>query len=193
MSKYKLRIKVKKRTVMQNEINDELSIYKNDIEFLASMEESFEYNNKGEGHAAIVLATMLNQTKEEFLMFSGELDKDVANQEIFLDALENYLKQNKIFKLLIEQMPKKPSRALILVKKYAKENSNVEYKISDNKVIDTIKDIFDGTLVHFSVSDKKSYRLETDRDKYKAVCNFNDKNIGIALQDVFNDVYSIAK
>jgi len=168
---------------------DELDKYKNDIEFLATTEENFEYNNKGEAHAAVVLSTMLNHTKENFLMFSGELDKAVANQEIFIFALKNYLEENKPFKLLLEEMPKKPSKALDLVKKYAKSKSNVEYKIITKTSKELLKDIFDGDMIHFSIADGKSYRLETDRKMYKAVCNFNDANIGVPLQELFNDIY----
>jgi len=163
--------------------------YEKSIKFLAANSEDFEFTNKGAEHASIVLVNMLNQTEDEFLMFSGTFNSDVADQDAFLFALERYLESGKKFKLLLEEEIKKESKAFKLFKKYAKKDGIVEFKQASQDFINEVKDIFEGNILHFAVSDSKRYRLETDKENFKAIGNFNDPQLAQSFKDLFEDNY----
>ena len=161
--------------------------YKNSIEFFAKNSESFEFENKGREHAAIVLQNMLKYSKTEFLIFSGCLDGDVADNVEFLFELEKYLESGKTFKLLLESdINSNKSEALKLVEKHSADSDNVKIKIASTSFLGEIKSLFEGEILHFSVADSKAFRLETDRKDFKAIGNFNDSIPSEALKGLFD-------
>jgi hypothetical protein len=164
----------------------ELNEYREAIEFLAEKQEDFAYDNKGADHAVIVLINMLKNTKNEFLMFSGTFNGDVADKKEFLEELQNYIKSGKIFKLVLEENVNTKSEALQLIEDLEKEKENVQITIAKEKFIEELKRIFDNEVLHFSVSDEKSYRLEVGKNEFKAVCNFNDPKIAKELKRLIN-------
>jgi len=163
--------------------------YEKSIKFLATNSENFEFTNKGAQHASIVLVNMLNQTEEEFLMFSGTFNSEVTDQDAFLFALERYLESSKKFKLLLEEKIKKESKAFKLFKKYAKKDGIIEFKQASQDFLNEVKDIFEDNILHFSVSDGKRYRLETDKENFKAIGNFNDPTLAQSFKSLFEDHY----
>ncbi len=164
----------------------ELKEYREAIEFLAEKQEDFAYDNKGANHAVIVLVNMLKNTKNEFLMFSGTFNSDVADQKEFIEELQNYIESGKIFKLVLEKNVDTKSEALQLIEKLEKENENIKITNAKEIFIEELKRIFDNEVLHFSVSDEKSYRLEVGKEEFKAVCNFNDPEIAKELKRLIN-------
>ncbi len=179
-----------KEIVEKTEEELELEEYREAIEFLSSKAEDFSYENKGASHAVIVLENMLKTTEKEFLMFSEKLDSKVADEEVFLEVLEEYLKKGLGFQLLLEKMPEteERSKALVMVLDYETKNSNIKVKVAKEEFLQMMRDISsDHEMLHFAVSDEKSYRIETDIKLYKAVCNFNGIDTAVALRNIFKD------
>jgi len=168
-------------------MKEELNEYREAIEFLAEQKDSFTFDNKGADHAAIVLLNMLKNTEEEFVIFSGNLNGEVADNDDVLNELKNYLLSGKNFKLVLEDNQiKSKSKALNLVESLEQENENIKIAFAKKYFLDEIKNIFDGEVLHFLVSDAKSYRLEIDKKAYKAVCSFNQPEIAKKLSSLIN-------
>jgi hypothetical protein len=164
----------------------ELNEYREAIEFLAENQEDFAYDNKGANHAVIVLVNMLKNTKDEFAMFSGTFNGNVADQQEFIKELEIYVQSGKVFKLVLEEDISSKSEALKLIEKLANENENIKITKAKDNFIKNLQSIFDGEVLHFAVSDEKSYRLEVGKEEFKAVCNFNDPDIAKELKRLIN-------
>lgn len=163
--------------------------YQDAIEKLANKRENFTYDNESPDHAAIVLSNILRTTEKEFFSFSGTFNGEVSDQENLLYQLRLYVESGKDFNLLLERMPvdNERSQALTMLLQYKENHDNVHVEVASPEFIQYIEDIFDGELLHFSSSDKRAYRLETNTKAYQAVCNFNDPLIAGPLKDIIQD------
>lgn len=156
--------------------------YEKSVNDLAQKNSNFTFENKGSDHAAVVVSAMLKSAKQSAIMYSGDLNRDVTSNEKFSDALNEFLETGITFKLLLDRVPdeEEQSEALKKVLLESERSHIIVKKISD----DGKKHI--ENLGHFLLVDSKSYRYETDAGEYKALCNFNDKNIGEKFLNIFN-------
>jgi len=173
----------------------EMDKYREAVEHMALTKMDNEFGNKNTQHAAIVLTTMLKNTTESFKIFSGEFHSAVTHDTEFLEALEEYLKSGKTFKLLLATLPEeeKQSDALKMVIQYAgTHDKTVFYQKAKESFITSPQELFNGKKpYHFAVSDKTAFRLEIDAQEYKAICNFNDQKIAKDLNDLFDKNFGI--
>jgi hypothetical protein len=132
---------------------------------------------------------MLRTTEKEFFSFSGKFDGEVSDQENLLYQLRLYVNSGKPFNLLLEELPAtdEQSEALIMLLEHEKNNDNVTVRIASPKFIEYIKSIFNGKVLHFSSSDKRAYRIETNTEAFQAVCNFNGTTIAEPLRDIIQN------
>lgn len=152
--------------------------YRNAVEFYASTNSEEVFDNLGPMHAANVLEKIFKYSKNEIYMYSGFLDKEVADDKDLIRELINYIKnKNKIF-LLLEKFPNESEKSNFfkILYKESLVNSNIIIKVAPESFKDELKKIFkSGKALHFTVTDNFAFRIETDIDKFKAKCSFNHK------------------
>lgn len=170
--------------------------YKKAVEHLASTKMDNEFTNKGPVHAAIVLTNMLKNTENHIKFFSGEFNRAVSNDINFYCALEEYTKSGKELSLMLENIPcdAEKSDSLKLVLSLAKQvDSNVKVGIINHDDIKKLSSHFQSKKAfHFAVSDNIAFRVETEREDYKAVCNFNEPITAKKLSSIFDQYFKNA-
>ncbi len=165
--------------------------YKKAIEQLAKNSTNIEFDNEGKEHAAIVLSSMIKNAKKDVKLYSGQLNSEVANNALFLNAFNKFIEAKFTIQVILEEIPNNTdgqSKALKRVVDLANNPVyNVSYKIADKSFRDNLSKLFhENKPYHFAVSDSKAYRIETDPKNYKAICNFNDTKITKKLENVFD-------
>ncbi len=158
-----------------------ISDYEKSVNDLANKDASFQFENRGANHARIVVTAILNSSKNIVYMYSGSLNSDVTEDENFLSTLDGFLDKEITFKLLLDYLPKENEQSKALKKVLdASTNAHVIVKKISKEAKKLLKD-----TGHFIVADQKAYRYETDPSEYKALCNFNDKELSKQLIELF--------
>jgi len=168
-----------------------MNSYRNAVKLLSENSVKNEFSNKGPEHAAIVLEYMLKETKNEIRFFSGSFDKTVTTNTSFIKELDKFLSSGRKFYLFLESLPPiaEQSPALAKVIAYSKKSpNNIIYKIIPDEFVSELKLRFQsGNVYHYAVSDDSSYRIEIDKNNFKAICNFNDSDIALKLKEIFDN------
>jgi hypothetical protein len=164
--------------------------YDESVEQLATSKINLEFDNRGAPHALTVISNLFKTTEKSIIMFSEKLNSEVADKDVFLSHLQNYLKSGKSFKLLLETLPSENERSEALnlvIKKSEEENSNVFIKKLSEEELSEMRSYFTNkdTAYHFIVSDERAFRIETDPVEFKAVCNFNNPEVAKSFTQLF--------
>ncbi len=168
--------------------------YKKAVVDFSNNKKDFQFTNKGEQHAAIVVANLIRTTDDELRIYSGKLNRDVANDSYLVKMLNLFLESGKTLYLILDEMPDSDGMSQSLKQIIASKNNhlrNVKIKIDTNNIFkEKLATIFmDNQPHHFMLGDNLSYRLEVDAEQYKAVCNFNDTEIVASLKKQFDDFF----
>lgn len=167
--------------------------YNKAVSYLAANLVNSEFPNKGPQHAAIVLTNLLRSAKQEFRIFSGTFNGDVTRDRHFMKELDNFLLSGKKFYLFLEEIPgdDEMSPALRKIIDYSKNPAlNILYKKATPDFMDELKTRFiSGNAYHFAIADDRGFRVETDKEEYKAICNFNDEDISSKLKNAFDKYF----
>lgn len=168
--------------------------YQEAVKYFSDNQENFEFTNKGIHHATSVVSNLIRTTKNELLIYSGNINKDVANDPHLVKVLNAFLESGKSLRVVLDNMPSDEEKSESLKQIIASiKNSkrDVILKVDTEKVFfNGIKDLFkDGEAHHFMVADGMAYRFEIDALQYKAICNFNDVKIAGDLAKAFNSLF----
>lgn len=172
--------------------------YQEAVRYFSDNQENFEFTNKGVHHAASVVSNLIRTTKNELLIYSGNMNKDVANDTHLVKMLNTFLESGKTLRVVLDTMPTDEEKSHSLKQIIASVKNpkrNVILKVDTEKVFyNGIKDLFkDGEAHHFMVADRMAYRFEIDAIQYKAICNFNDEKIAGNLTSAFNSLFEKMK
>lgn len=172
--------------------------YQEAVKYFSDNQENFEFTNKGIHHATSVVSNLIRTTKNELLIYSGSLNKDVASDSHLVKMLNIFLESGKALRVVLDHMPSDEEKSEALKQIIASmKNSkrDVILKVDSDQVFSNgIKDLFkDGEAHHFMVADKMAYRFEIDAIQYKAICNFNDEKIAADLTSAFYTLFEKMK
>lgn len=168
--------------------------YKEAVEYFSNSEKDFEFTNKGSEHAATVVSNIIRTTKEELLIYSGSMDRAVADDQSIVERLSSFLESGKKLRIVLDEIPEEENRSksLIMILESANNSTrDVEAKEDKRNIFaEALKQIFeDGIAHHFMVADGQAYRFEINAKEFKAICNFNDTTIAGKLKKSFNSLF----
>lgn len=168
--------------------------YKKAIKFYAQNNENFEFGNKNAEHASIVVSQLFQFAKEEILIYSGTLNSDVTSDSNLIKSVNKYLESGKKLRVILDELPNEGNHSPVftqVINSIKNPLRDVKYIVDEeNKFAESLKDKFaDKEAHHFIVVDKSAYRIETDKHKYEAFGNFNDKNIAGIFHKKFIDFF----
>jgi hypothetical protein len=165
--------------------------YKKAVENLAQNKSDFIFSNSSPEHASIVLSTMIKHSEREFRIYDDNLSGDVANlNEEFYSNLENFVKSEKILKIVIDSDEHRESRIFQDLLSYKKLfPNNIQISIASESFKNTIRSVFNKT-VNFAIGDSSSFRIEdimqSEVGRRKAICCFNNTKITKQLVNSFD-------
>jgi hypothetical protein len=155
--------------------------YATNIERLASGKINEIFYNSCEAHALIVLKNLIRNAESYVKSLCGNMCSEISNDEEYLNIVENFLRNNPQGKFSIlfdsyeEGFLEKPIAKLL-----SKFSSQVEIRqLKSGRIM------YQGSPIHFSVSDDRAFRIETDIEKKMAWGNYND----IGKANVFSSVF----
>lgn len=168
-----------------------LEEYRKSVDYLADEGNNLEFNNKDEYHAAFVMAAIFRSAKKSIKIFAGNFSGEISNSKIYLDQLKNSIHGDTKVEVVFENTPNENSECLNMLKGLKKAGKNIHLSVLPPKYK---KDVLDkqlnGAIGHFTIGDDRMFRYETDKNKFTAYCNFDDKNIVSTLNKNF-DIFQL--
>lgn len=165
--------------------------YKGYIENLAKNQVPEVFLNSNKEHALIVLTALISNANKYVKTVCGDMCSDVSSDQIYLDAVESFLSgdRSRTFEILFDSYNAETfpnTRIAELLKKYKEQVTIKEL----NREYDHI--YYEGKPVHFSVSDDRAFRIETDIHEKMAWGNFNDKEKAEGFKGAFDGFFNDA-
>ena len=146
------------------------------------------FYNSNERHAAIVLHALVKNASDYIKILCCNMCTDVSNNQDYLNALDSFLSGNenrKIQILLVNY------NDIFIKQPIARLLARYSGQVSVKRMVDTNTDIcLNGRPVHFTVSDNRAFRLETDIEKKMAYGNFKDEYNAQILCSVFERYFN---
>lgn len=157
------------------------------IENLVLNNEPIIFQNSSSEHASAVMSSIFKYSKERVRILAGSLCGDVSSDEKYIQELRMFLNRNGKIQILLDDFNGKlnPAVANVLSDAYFFNPNQVEIRQTDKKVTNSANN----QNIHFTVGDKKMFRLEEDTVKYFAKCSFNSPEISSILISSFDALF----
>lgn len=161
------------------------SVYADEIFKLAEAKKDEMFYNSSAEHAVIVHQALMKTAEKYVCIYSSSMCSEISNNSDYCRYMQHFLdgdNSRKINILLTDYTNSFWKQNIgILISKYPnqvtvkKYSGNVYYKDAP---------------VHFTVTDDRAFRLETDIEKHMAFGNFNSEEQAEALKNVFDKMFS---
>ena len=152
---------------------ESLKEYFESIQFLADKHLNLEFNNKDHNHAILVMSMLFEKAEQHIRIFAKRFSGEISDDEYYLKTLKEAIDRGVKVDVVFEEQPNQKSIALQMLKAYPESKVNL-YILNDDYKQKLKKEL--GELQNFSVVDDSKFRYETDTLKFKAFCNFDDKD-----------------
>lgn len=161
------------------------TVYASSILRLAEEHKDEVFYNSSAEHASIVHLALATYASKYIYIFSSSMCTDVSNNCEYRQAIKSFLDADKerSIKIILTDYTESFQYTDIaeLLKKYPRQVSVKSYK---GRVI------FKGKPAHFTVSDDRAFRLETDIENRMAFGNFNSPKQAMELKNVFDNIFA---
>lgn len=162
------------------------TVYAEKIFKLAREKSNEVFYNSSPEHAIIVHQALVQNADSYVYIFSSSMCTEVSNNSEYCEIVKRFLAGSEKRKIKIiltnydEGFPEKP-----IAKVLALFPEQVEVKRFDGKVE------YKGSPVHFTVSDDRAFRLETNIEEQMAFGNFRSPKQAGDLKAVFENVFAL--
>lgn len=182
------------KAIITNSENTELDIYEVSVKYLAENKVDNIIYNSGEEHALIIFENIFNNCKYKLRLLSGNLSNGITKNPKYINSLTRFLAQrNGKLEIILDRYEDgskvvnsdlfkklETYKDQITIKK-----STLSYSLNNENKVDSER-----KHIHFCIGDDHIFRLETDTEKRKAKCNFNDITYSNILKDLFYRLYN---
>lgn len=166
--------------------------YKNSVQKLAELKSSHVFQNSNLNHAAIVIATMLEHSFKEFIIYDDNLSGDIAdkNEQVYAN-LGKFIERGGRLRVVVDSVQDKSNRVYKLLEEmHGLYPTRVDLKYASKEFVEAVKNLRINNQsdreINFACGDETSFRLETLRGKREAYCSFNKPEVAKVLGNVFN-------
>lgn len=168
-----------------------MTSYKEFVHFLSSNGLNKIFLNSDLDKMKAVFTEMFSSSKEELRIFAGTLCNNVSNSEEYVETLSDFIENGGHLKILLNSFNEEEAKKSRLFNRLTYYESldkyNIEIKGTDEQPVMNENGV--DTKVHFAIGDKRSYRIETDIDERKAICNMNDPENAKVYADFFDKLF----
>ena len=175
----------------QTKEEEELLKYKEFVKMLSDTSDDRIFLNKGEKHALIVLESIFRQSTENVRIFAGNLFRTVGNDAEYISALSNFIDKNGKVRILLNDFDENLAKKSNLYKRLSyfkrmgkdiivKRTTARPYRESDSQKRE----------VHFTIGDKRAYRIETDINQRTAQCSMNRPSVACPIADFYDTLFT---
>ena len=160
------------------------SVYSEEIFKLAEEKKNEIFYNSSAEHAIIVHQALMKTAENYVCIFSSSMCSEISNNPEYIAYVKTFLggSKDRTIQILLSDYTddfwKNP-----IAKELAKFPQQVHVKKYDGNVY------YKEKPAHFTVTDGRAFRLETDIDKHMAFGNFNSEGQASALKSVFDKMF----
>ena len=171
---------------------DELKSYREAVAHLAKHKVNNLLHNAGNDHALIIFENIFKNAVQEICIVAKDLNnEEVVLKPSYLNGLSEFLDKNDVkLKVLVSEFDSATIsseddsffRRVFNSKAY--KEGRVEIKNSHG--MGFRNSAYGNSFLHFCVADGTMFRLETDIEQRKAICNFGNQEFASELRKVFD-------
>lgn len=157
---------------------------------LAKSEENRVFLNSDEKHALVVLVNLFRQAVDVVRIFAGCLCEHIGNEPEYIEAISEFIERKGKVRILLNNYDEKLVLNSNLFKRlafYVSEGYDIQVKRTSAHPF-LSKDP-EKKEVHFTVSDEKGYRIETNIEERTAECNFNNPLLARGIAGFFDRIF----
>lgn len=131
-----------------------------------------------------MLKQFFRSSKKNINIFYDSLLKDVFKDRELLFIIKAYLSSGQNMDIILQNYEDGVNSELLdLINKYAQKNKNVKFRLSTEKDLNKVKEMFKDKKIYNFIVSENSLILETE--ELKGVFNFKDKNLSKELNNIF--------
>ena len=168
----------------------ELAKYREFVRTLSAKSDGRIFLNSDPQHAVIVFEQIFDQSQEIMRIFAGNLTRTVGNDPAYITALSDFVERGGTIKILLNNYNEDLARKSNLYKRLAyyksmgkdivvKKTTAKPYRTSDAEQKE----------IHFTVGDRKAYRIETNIESRTAECSMDSPEIASITADFFDQLF----
>jgi hypothetical protein len=158
---------------------DILSDYKKHVERMFDEGSSIMFTNKDRDHAAILISTLFKKAENEVVVLCKNLDSEFYGRDVVKTAIVDALSRGVKLRMRVQEQPEATELVKILTET---RSENVDFKICEPGSRSAL------SLLNFTVTDKKSFRLEQDRSCHAAVACANNPEVANQILSVYDSL-----
>lgn len=160
------------------------SVYAEEIFKLAEDKKNEIFYNSSAEHAIIVHQALVKTATNYMYIFSSSMCTEISNNSDYCNLVKAFLRENKNRQIKIVLTDYNDGFALMPIAKLLAEFPlQVSIKRYPGEVY------YKDKPVHFTITDDRAFRLETDINNHMAFGNFNSPDQAKAMKAVFEKVY----
>lgn len=169
----------------------ELAEYKDFVKQLSLNEDGRIFLNSDTGHAVVVAEQIFRQSKEEVRIFAKNLCRTIGNTPEYISALSDFIERGGKVRILLNGYEEECAKVSNLYKRlaYYKSLGN-DIIVKTTNAIPFRSDDEEQKEIHFTVGDKKAYRIETDTEQRSAECSMNNVDIATNTAEFFDELFN---
>ncbi len=163
-----------------------MNAYRDFISHLAKTQSSQFFLNSDEDKMLSVFVTMFNNADTIFRILAENLCNDTTNHSEYIQAVSNFLERGGKLEILLTNYSEDKAKDSDLFKRlyyYKKNNKDIVVKATSNGIL------YDGKDAHVAIADNNAFRIETDTQTRKAICNMNMPDFAKVLDGHFDTAY----
>lgn len=172
--------------------NYEMQRYREAVSYLAKNKVNNLLHNAGNEHALIIFENIFKNAVQEICIVAKDLNnEEVVLKPSYLSGLSEFLDKNDVkLKVLVSEFDsdtissEEDSFFRRVFNSKAYKEGRVEIKNSNG--MGFRNSAYGNSVLHFCVADGIMFRLETDIERRKAICNFGDQVFTSELRKAFN-------
>ncbi|WP_308764955.1 hypothetical protein [uncultured Bacteroides sp.] len=161
--------------------------YREYVRFLSQNNENRVFLNSDEEKAIVVFSELFAKAQKNVRIFAGCLSNSVSNSNDYISGISDFIARGGEVRILLNRYSKEKALESNLLKRlafYQTEGKPVSIQTCNDKPY--FSNDPDNKEVHFTVADGEIYRIETDIESRKSICNMNDQIMGEKLELFFD-------
>lgn len=170
---------------------EELDKYRAFVKDLSDNECDKVFLNSSPEHAVVVVAQIFRQSKDTVRIFAHNLIRTIGEKYDYIVALSEFIERGGAVRILLNGFDANLAKNSSLYSRlyyFATCNRNIQIKTTN--VHPYLTGDENQKEIHFTIGDKKAFRIETDTKEVLAECNMNGTKVATQFADFFDGLFN---
>jgi hypothetical protein len=170
---------------------EELDKYRAFVKDLSDNECDKVFLNSSPEHAVIVVAQIFRQSKDTVRIFAHNLIRTIGEKYDYILALSEFIERGGAVRILLNGFDADLARNSSLYRRFNYfATCKKDIQIKTTNVHPYLAEDKDQKEIHFTIGDRKAFRIETNTKEVLAECNMNGTKVATQFADFFDDLFN---